>query len=99
RDRNVTGVQTCALPIYRPVDAQEVEGAEGADLVHASRKTPAAEHQGGPGTAIASPLLLLARGSLRAWRTLGRRLEFDDVAHRNRSEERRVGKGGGARRP
>ena len=67
--------------VDRPVDAQEVERAQRADLVDPSREAAAAQDERGPRTAIA-PLLLLARGSLRGRRPLGRRLEFDNVAHR-----------------
>src|SRR5699024_11675191 len=35
RDRNVTGVQTCALPISCPADAIYVEGASNSDVLDA----------------------------------------------------------------
>src|SRR5699024_11815202 len=80
RDRNVTGVQTCALPIYRRIEIcvrQDEEGGISAEL-HG-----AAEHLiGGPTDEVATHL----GGSGEA--------EFAHTGVRERSEERRVGKEG-----
>src|SRR6266705_2959858 len=37
RDRTVTGVQTCALPIYQPVMIYHVSTAEGASVIRRAR--------------------------------------------------------------
>src|SRR5689334_25382294 len=34
RDRTVTGVQTCALPIWRPFEVRENESTAGANVPH-----------------------------------------------------------------
>src|SRR5207249_9634512 len=83
RDRNVTGVQTCALPIYRRRDDQAAgrdrgQGAVGSRL------------QGRPGDGCVA--LPARRGRRRE--ALGRRAAPGRAlpAPPGRSEERRVGK-------
>src|SRR5205085_8595460 len=91
RDLTVTGVQTCALPIFRR--ALEVLGV--AELLLAGRDELAhvlhlhvdALDRGGP-----LRLLLL----LRALPRVAREREAEHDQEHERSEERRVGKGGGA---
>src|SRR5207249_7503099 len=82
RDRNVTGVQTCALPIYRETDTLA------ADSGAAALRRPRAREFGaldGYVPALDDPdALALGEGAAGA--------------HARRSEERRVGKGGEWRR-
>src|SRR5207244_9886577 len=90
RDDLVTGVQTCALPIYW------MAGGRAAGM---RRRNRAARGKGG---ARAAALLGTASGRLPTrWRLLSpprRRTGSAPSGGRLRSEERRVGEEGGARR-
>src|SRR5205085_6614945 len=79
RDLTVTGVQTCALPIYRAVRRSR-ERERGAGVVPARELVgPGSRERHQPGRA--------ARGSARQ-----RQLRARGIGARLRSEERRVGK-------
>src|SRR5207249_5706086 len=84
RDRNVTGVQTCALPIYWPrrADCYAARMGDVDRLVSAEpqRETPAAE------------LLPLVYEELRRLAAAKMAREPSGDTFQARSEERRVGK-------
>src|SRR5207249_9328280 len=95
RDRNVTGVQTCALPIFCPTTGHLFStGIDGKTIFDDGAITDAAVG----GTREAK------LGSLKTQlQTLRAQLEFYKLQHVDlppdfRSEERRVGKGYGSRR-
>src|SRR5437867_6113905 len=81
RDRTVTGVQTCALPIYPRRSALAI-AALGVGLSQSTVPSPT------PSAAMASALR----------RGLWRRVACARRPEGPRSEERRVGTGGGGRR-
>src|SRR5699024_11678349 len=86
RDRNVTGVQTCALPICRAVDGPIAE-RDVAGLVAVVLLVVVV----GFGESIAQLVRrTLTAGMTADWEVLWRRRLFT-----HRSEERRVGKEGG----
>src|SRR5699024_12003815 len=90
RDRNVTGVQTCALPIFALVvllvDLRGRAGPRGVGGVRVALAPP----RGGPG----APSLALRPGiPLVGLRVVGR----DVLGAGERSEEARVGNGGGTK--
>src|SRR5262249_56751419 len=88
RDWSVTGVQTCALPIFAPeadmlqdrIRDDEIEGAVG----------PMAEIAGIGDLASEAQLTLIER-----WFRRGGDIDQGDIGGEVRSEERRVGKEGG----
>src|SRR5207244_9987404 len=96
RDDLVTGVQTCALPIYAVAEA-----AHGLDRVAADLGAQVVDvHFEGVAAdllvpAVEARLQLAARQDTP--RPLDQRLQQREFAAR-RSEERRVGKGGGTQR-
>src|SRR5207249_6163183 len=93
RDRNVTGVQTCALPIFG--DELDARGAGGNQLglVLRTRKQEAGEERLIEGREAAQPVIAAGRKAGGAGGVA--QLPADRVA-RHRSEGRRVGRGGGA---
>src|SRR5699024_12165843 len=84
RDRNVTGVQTCALPIFALYSVQQTSGSTGCCTVSYRRRAPA------PTADPSAPRS--GRG-----RPGPRRLVGPGTAGAARSEERRVGKEGRSR--
>src|SRR5207249_9681119 len=87
RDRNVTGVQTCALPIFPRRDSANVAGAIDQ---HVPQSMQVSSTKNGPGTFSGSRFSALATTS--SYHRPG-------LTRAPRSEERRVGKesrGGGA---
>src|SRR5207249_5520667 len=83
RDRNVTGVQTCALPIFDP----DTYASGGARRKARGKATPAATSGGTIiGTAMPTPGTICARLCTTAVTT------DTPISIRRRSEERRVGK-------
>src|SRR5690606_40168369 len=95
RDFHVTGVQTCALPIY-VLGAFTVAGFSALESVSARPCNPLSVNRCGINLGEAAALFLMTRGSdgpvrLAAWG------ESSD-AHHMRSEERREGKGCWSRR-
>src|SRR5207245_3592040 len=95
RDATVTGVQTCALPIsftVRFTDARLAHGERDAGLLPpllaAQRQAELVEEE----LLEDQPLVRGRAKGVEGFDILGRRREV----HVGRSEERRVGKGGGA---
>src|SRR5207249_8994357 len=87
RDRNVTGVQTCALPISpRRATAPRRRAASAAEG-GASRRAGLVDPEGAP--ELPADRVRLGPGRVRT--------QYDPVAVIGRSEERRVGKEGGLR--
>src|SRR5699024_11249513 len=91
RDRNVTGVQTCALPISTSFDWAPT-GADRIDLVAASLDTAAT-------VVLNGRRLAEVQNQHRSWRfdvtdVLGEGSNRLEIHFASRSEERRVGKEG-----
>src|SRR5699024_11889910 len=91
RDRNVTGVQTCALPIYlRGLGAEPVTYGPGlADRVLEAAGGPVDGVADFVGGVLDDTVAVLAEGGTHA--------SVADPSVAERSEERRVGEGGRAR--
>src|SRR5205823_7837183 len=91
RDKLVTGVQTCALPIS-PADQDRFvrEARNAAQLAHPGIVPVYEVGRGGPVPYLVSAYV---EGVTLATILTSRRLGFREA----RSEERRVGKGGGSR--
>src|SRR5207249_9129236 len=94
RDRNVTGVQTCALPIYQQFSSEiktfSLRLPPPSTCGHANRRAGKPSWVGG----FCGPTLTMRQGDHRAtWATA-----FEAAPLIKRSEERRVGKGSGSQR-
>src|SRR5207249_7581187 len=79
RDRNVTGVQTCALPIFLP----QTTAAQGQRLADRVRRTTAGHDFLGPGRS--DPIRITVSAGVATF-------PINDRIQKPRSEERRVGK-------
>src|SRR5207244_8414403 len=94
RDDLVTGVQTCALPIFRPGGL-----AQNATVALVARLGPGSEcalRQAFPGVGHDERLIVLQDGAEAVARRAGapRVVEREQDRRERRSEERRVGKEG-----
>src|SRR5207249_6476675 len=97
RDRNVTGVQTCALPIS-PFGGPPGAASPGRRVQPPLQRDRAAGAGGAVAAAGAGPRGVPGERRRSATRTLAARSRAGRRSHRRgRSEERRVGEGGGRR--
>src|SRR5699024_11551648 len=96
RDRNVTGVQTCALPIWEQLQIQvkEILGRFGRDVLLVSHSRDEIYYLCGRTAIMHQGRILKTDGTGEIFADPGTRA---GAALTGRSEERRVGRGGRGR--